>query len=113
MERPAQCLLYLGIGDHAAADESGGSEAIFSQVHRRTSDPAALAECPEEKLLKLWEGLGYYNRVRNMQIAAQTVVEEYDGVLPASYEKLLSLRELEAIQQEQLHRSLMIYRFRQ
>ena len=30
MERPAQCLLYLGIGDHAAADKSGGSEAIFA-----------------------------------------------------------------------------------
>lgn len=104
---------YTWVSEIMLQQTSGGSEAIFSQVHRRTSDPAALAECPEEKLLKLWEGLGYYNRVRNMQIAAQTVVEEYDGVLPASYEKLLSLRELEAIQQEQLHRSLMIYRFRQ
>ena len=36
-----------------------------------------LAECEEEKLLKLWEGLGYYNRVRNMQTAAQTVMEKY------------------------------------
>ena len=51
-----------------------------------------LAECKEEKLLKLWEGLGYYNRVRNMQIAAQTVMEEYGGQLPADYEKLLSLK---------------------
>ncbi len=42
--------------------------------------------------MKLWEGLGYYNRVRNMQIAAQTVVCEYEGVLPASYEELLSLK---------------------
>ena len=41
-----------------------------------------LAECEEERLLKLWEGLGYYNRVRNMQIAAKTVMEEYDGELP-------------------------------
>ena len=37
-------------------------------------DVKALAECPEEKLMKLWEGLGYYNRVRNMQSAAQVVV---------------------------------------
>ena len=51
-----------------------------------------LAKCDEETLLKLWEGLGYYNRVRNMQIAAQTVVEEYGGELPADYEKLRSLK---------------------
>ncbi len=51
-----------------------------------------LAECEEEKLLKLWEGLGYYNRVRNMQNAAQTVMKEYGGVLPADYEKLLKLK---------------------
>lgn len=55
-------------------------------------DVKALAECPEEKLMKLWEGLGYYNRVRNMQIAAQTVVSEYSGVLPASYDELLALK---------------------
>lgn len=51
-----------------------------------------LAECEEEKLLKLWEGLGYYNRVRNMQNAAQAVMKEYGGVLPADYEKLLKLK---------------------
>ena len=55
-------------------------------------DVQALAECPEEKLMKLWEGLGYYNRVRNMQLAAQTVVSEYGGELPASYEALLGLK---------------------
>ena len=42
--------------------------------------------------MKLWEGLGYYNRVRNMQKAAVTVTEEYDGVLPADYGKLLELK---------------------
>lgn len=55
-------------------------------------DIQALAECPEERLMKLWEGLGYYNRVRNMQLAAQTVVREYEGKLPASYEQLLCLK---------------------
>ena len=55
-------------------------------------DVKALAECPEEKLMKLWEGLGYYNRVRNMQSAAQVVVAEYGGILPASYEELLALK---------------------
>lgn len=51
-----------------------------------------LAECEEERLLKLWEGLGYYNRVRNMQIAARTVMEEYQGRLPADYAELLKLK---------------------
>lgn len=55
-------------------------------------DVRALADCPEEKLMKLWEGLGYYNRVRNMQEAARTVVAEYNGKLPESYEQLLSLK---------------------
>ena len=52
---------------------------------------AALAEAPEEQLLKLWEGLGYYSRVRNLQKAAQKVMQEYGGALPASYEQLKSL----------------------
>ncbi len=43
-----------------------------------------LARAPETLLLKLWEGLGYYSRVRNMQKAAQTVCEEYNGVFPRS-----------------------------
>lgn len=51
-----------------------------------------LAHCPEDRLLKLWEGLGYYNRVRNMQAAARTVVEEYGGIFPADYDKLLQLK---------------------
>ena len=51
----------------------------------------ALAECEEDRLLKLWEGLGYYNRVRNMQKAAQQIVEEYGGEMPADYEKILAL----------------------
>jgi len=51
----------------------------------------ALAECEEEKLLKLWEGLGYYNRVRNLQRAAQVIMSDYNGELPADYDKLLTL----------------------
>lgn len=64
----------------------------FRRFIEELPDVQALAECPEEKLMKLWEGLGYYNRVRNMQLAAQTVVGEYGGKLPASYENLLSLK---------------------
>ncbi len=50
-----------------------------------------LASCEEEKLLKLWEGLGYYSRVRNMQKTAKTLVAYYDGQLPKSVKELCSL----------------------
>ena len=55
-------------------------------------DVSSLAGVPEERLLKLWEGLGYYNRARNLKKAAQIMEEEYGGQVPASYEKLLSRR---------------------
>lgn len=54
-------------------------------------DIPALAACDGEKLHKLWEGLGYYSRVRNLQKAAQVVCEQYDGQLPADYAALLKL----------------------
>ncbi len=50
-----------------------------------------LAACPEERLLKLWEGLGYYNRVRNLKKAAEILVEDYEGVMPQEYEAVLAL----------------------
>ena len=64
----------------------------FERFIRELPDIPALAACPEKKLMKLWEGLGYYNRVRNMQQAAVTVTEKYEGKLPESYEELLSLK---------------------
>ena len=54
-------------------------------------DLKALAECPEEKLLKLWEGLGYYSRARNMQKAARVICAEYEGVFPADYGSIRAL----------------------
>lgn len=53
---------------------------------------ADLAAAPEDKLLKAWEGLGYYSRVRNMQSAAQQVVADYDGEMPDTIEGLSSLK---------------------
>ncbi len=69
-------------------------EAVKEYFRRFTTelpDIKALAEVEEDKLLKLWEGLGYYNRVRNLQKAARIVMEEYNGKLPADYESLLKL----------------------
>ena len=54
-------------------------------------DIPALAGCEEEKLHKLWEGLGYYSRVRNLQKAAKIVCTQYGGQLPADYNALLAL----------------------
>ncbi len=51
----------------------------------------ALAECDDEKLHKLWEGLGYYSRVRNLKRAAQVIVAQYGGVFPTRYVEILAL----------------------
>ena len=51
-----------------------------------------LAEAKEDTLLKLWEGLGYYNRVRNMQKAAQQIMVDFHGEFPNTYEGILSLK---------------------
>jgi A/G-specific adenine glycosylase len=51
----------------------------------------AVAEAEEQQLLKLWEGLGYYTRVRNIQKAARQIIEEHNGRFPRRHEDLLSL----------------------
>ena len=51
-----------------------------------------LAEVSDEELMKLWEGLGYYNRARNLKAAAIQVMEDFNGKLPANYSDLLSLK---------------------
>lgn len=51
----------------------------------------ALAAVSEERLMKLWQGLGYYSRARNLQKAARMIVEELGGVFPETYEGLLRL----------------------
>ena len=63
----------------------------FARFMEALPDVKALASVEEETLLKLWEGLGYYNRARNLQKAARVCMDEYGGQLPASYESLLSL----------------------
>lgn len=52
---------------------------------------SALAKAPEPLLLKLWEGLGYYSRVRNMQKAAKTIMEKHGGEFPTTYEDIRAL----------------------
>ena len=63
----------------------------FARFMRALPTVEDLAFCEEEKLLKLWEGLGYYSRVRNLQKAARTIVTEYGGKFPTTVEGWLSL----------------------
>jgi A/G-specific adenine glycosylase len=51
-----------------------------------------LAEAPEEQVLKLWQGLGYYSRARNLHTTAKMVVSEFDGQFPHTYEELKTLK---------------------
>ena len=52
---------------------------------------AELADCPPDRLTKLWEGLGYYSRVRNLQKAAKIIMEESGGVFPKTYDAVRAL----------------------
>lgn len=67
------------------------AKAYYDRFTKRLPDIPSLAAVSEEELLKLWEGLGYYNRARNLKKAATLLVERYDGKLPADYDLLLSL----------------------
>ena len=69
-------------------------EAVLGYYERFTSalpTVTDLAVCPEDRLLKLWEGLGYYSRARNMQKAARIVCESYAGQMPESAADLMKL----------------------
>ena len=63
----------------------------YARFIKRLPTVFDLASCPEEELLKLWEGLGYYSRVRNMQKTAKILVNEYDGKLPCDLQSLTAL----------------------
>lgn len=63
----------------------------FERFMQTLPDVKSLSEAEEETLLKLWEGLGYYNRVRNLQKAALQIMDAYGGKIPSHYEDLLTL----------------------
>ncbi len=54
-------------------------------------DIDSLAHCEDETLLKLWEGLGYYNRARNMKKAAGIIMTDYSGQMPSTYDEIIAL----------------------
>lgn len=63
----------------------------FERFMDRMPDVQSLAEVSDEELLKLWEGLGYYSRARNLKRAAQQIMERHGGQIPTDYEALLEL----------------------
>ncbi len=63
----------------------------YDRFMKKFPDIERLAMAEEEVLLKLWEGLGYYNRVRNLNKAAKIIMEEYNGRMPDTYEELIGL----------------------
>lgn len=63
----------------------------FERFLQSLPDVKSLAEVEEDRLMKLWEGLGYYNRARNLKKAAQMIMAEYGGQMPSEYEELLKL----------------------
>ena len=80
-----------GFRNYAPADQGRGTRDLYARFLEALPRIEDLARCPQEKLLKLWEGLGYYNRVKNMQKAALEIVEQYSGEIPEDYEKILGL----------------------
>lgn len=69
-------------------------EAVMRYYERFMSalpDVASLAAVEDDALLKLWEGLGYYSRARNLKKAAQTIMCEYGGIFPNRYAELIRL----------------------
>lgn len=60
----------------------------YARFLQRFPDVAALAEAPQDDVLKLWEGLGYYSRARNLHKGAQQVMAEHGGVIPSDVDVL-------------------------
>ena len=66
-------------------------KGYYARFLAELPDIAALAQCPPDRLTKLWEGLGYYSRVRNLQKAAQTIVRDHGGRFPEDYDAIRAL----------------------
>ena len=63
----------------------------FNNFVKKVSNLKALSKSSEKKILKLWEGLGYYRRVRNLHKTAKILVKKYNGKIPRDFKKLIDL----------------------
>jgi A/G-specific adenine glycosylase len=66
--------------------------AYYHRFTQRFSTVCELAGAEEDEVLKLWQGLGYYTRARNLHSAAQSICLEYKGLFPATYKEILGLK---------------------
>lgn len=64
----------------------------YERFIKEFPDVASVANAKEERLLALWQGLGYYSRIRNFQIACRQVMTNFEGIVPSSFEGLRSLK---------------------
>lgn len=64
----------------------------YERFIRKYPDLTSLSKADDAELLKLWEGLGYYSRARNLKLAAQEICEQFDGQFPQNVTDLLSLK---------------------
>ena len=63
----------------------------YRRFLERLPDIATLAGAPQDEVLRLWSGLGYYSRARNLQRAAQLVMDQHDGVFPRALDEIEAL----------------------
>ena len=64
---------------------------FFNRFIKKLSSLSKLANVEEKKLIKLWEGLGYYSRARNLKKTARSIIDNFDGKIPKNYDQLKSL----------------------
>ena len=64
---------------------------FFNRFIKNLPSIDSLAKVNEKRLIKLWEGLGYYSRARNLKKTAQIIIKNFDGKLPNNFEDLLAL----------------------
>lgn len=66
-------------------------KGFYTRFLERYPTPTSIADAPEQDILSIWEGLGYYRRVRNLQKAAQAICSDHDGVFPTEHTEILDL----------------------
>jgi len=66
-------------------------KGYYRRFLQKLPDIASLAACDDETLHKLWEGLGYYSRVRNLKKAAQVIMQQHGGLFPQTHSQVLAL----------------------
>ena len=66
--------------------------AYFTKFRDKYSNIQALANAPEDEVLRLWQGLGYYSRARNLHETAKRISNDFDGIFPKTFKDIKSLK---------------------